>query len=83
MALGAGEPYLAALVVEVPEAVGRVGGGLHGPVGGFGPGVGDTGLQEAQDLGPPGVDGAGEPLEFIRRSADSPPLVRRKSARRP
>jgi len=52
------------LVVEVAEAVGGPRGGLDGPVGGFGRGVGDVGLQEAQDLGPPGFDGLGEPLEF-------------------
>ena len=72
MAPGAGEPYSAALVVEVAEAVGGAGGGFDGPVGGFGAGVGDVGLQEAQDLGPPGVDGAGEPLEFRDTGAGAP-----------
>jgi len=52
------------MVVEVAEAVGGPRGGLDGPVGGFGRGVGDVGLEEAQDLGPPGFDGLGEPLEF-------------------
>ncbi len=61
---GAGEPYAAALVVEVAEAVGGAGGGLDGAVGGFGAGVGDAGLEEAEDLWLPGFDGAGEALEF-------------------
>jgi hypothetical protein len=61
---GAGEPYPPPLVVEVAEAVGGACRGLHGPVGGLGAGVGDAGLQEAEDLGPPGLDRGGQALEL-------------------
>ena len=33
-------------------------------VAAFGCGVGDARFQECQDLGPPGVDGAGDALDF-------------------
>lgn len=59
-------------MVEAVEAVGGAGGGLDGPVGGFGAGVGDVGLQEAHDLGPPGLDGAGEPVELGQAGAGAP-----------
>jgi len=74
VAPGAGEPYSAALVVEVPEAVGGPGRRLHGPVGRLrlSGGVGDACLQEAQDLRPPGLDGGGEPLQLGYFGAGAP-----------
>src|SRR4051812_50163209 len=72
VAPGAGEPYPAALVFQVAEAVGGACRGLHCPVGALGPGVGDAGGQEAEDLGPPGLDGAGQPLEFGQPGVGAP-----------
>src|SRR3954465_4816489 len=72
VAPGAGEPYSAALVVQVAEAVGGARGGLHRPVGRLGAGVGDAGLQEAEHLGPPGLDRAGEALEFGQSGVGAP-----------
>jgi hypothetical protein len=60
------------LVVQVAEAVGGARGGLDGPVRGLGAGVADLGLQEAQHLGPQGLDGAGEALEFGQARAGTP-----------
>jgi hypothetical protein len=60
---GASEPYSAALVVQLAEAVGGVGGGLHGPVRRLGPGVVTPVCRNPSTSGPPRLDGAGEPLE--------------------
>jgi hypothetical protein len=51
MAPGAGEPYSAALVVEVAEAIGGACRGPHGPDRGLGAGVGDAGLQKPSTSG--------------------------------
>ncbi len=73
---GAGEPYSAALVFQVAEAVGGACGSLHGPVRRLGPGVGDAGLQVAQHLGPPGLNGAGQALELGQAGAGAPAVKR-------
>src|SRR5512134_1596689 len=57
---GAVEAYAAPLVVEIPKAEGDSGRVLHQAVRPLGPGVRDAGLEEAEDLRPPGVDGLGE-----------------------
>src|SRR3954454_2565274 len=72
VAPGAGEPYPAALVVEVAEAVGGARGGLHGAVGGLGAGVGDAVGEEAEPLGPPVLDRAGQALELGQLRVGAP-----------
>jgi hypothetical protein len=52
------------LVDGVAEAVGVAGDGFDDPVGAFGAGVGDAGVQEREDLWPPDFDGGREAGEF-------------------
>lgn len=58
------EPYPAALAIEIAEPERGPGGVLDEPVRPLGSRVGDPGFKEAQDLGPPGVDGLGKPGRF-------------------
>jgi len=58
------EAYAAALIVQASEAEGDAGGVFDEAVGAFGSAVGDAGFQEAEDLGPPGVDGFRQPGGF-------------------
>jgi hypothetical protein len=58
------ESYSAALVVEVAEAERHAGGVLDQVVGAFGAGVGEVEFEEAEDLGPPGLNGLGEGDQF-------------------
>ncbi len=52
------------MVGGVAEAVGVAGDGLDHSVGALGAGVGDSGADECEDLGPPGLHGGGQTLEF-------------------
>src|SRR5512144_3293721 len=61
---GAGEAYPATLVVEIAKPEGDPGGILDQAVRALGGGVRDAGLEEGEDLGPPGVDGLGEPTRL-------------------
>src|SRR5215472_11546 len=70
------QPYPAALVFEVAEAEGDPGGVFDHPVDGLGPGVGDAGVDEGQDLRPPGLDGAGEPGDLGDVGAGAPVVER-------
>src|SRR5829696_7241286 len=61
---GGVQPYPVAVVGLVAEAAGGAFHLFDGPVGAFGGGVGDAGLQEHQDRRPPPVDGFGQCGDF-------------------
>jgi hypothetical protein len=52
------------LVEGVAEAVGVARDGFDHPVGSFGAGVGDAGVQEGEDLWPPGLHGGREAFQL-------------------
>lgn len=59
------EPYSAVLVVDVAESTADAFDLLDLTVETFGAGIGDAGAQERFDLGPPGLLGAGQGMQFV------------------
>jgi len=73
------QPYPAPLIVEVAESEGDPGGVLDHPVCRFGGGVGDAGIDEGQDLRPPGLDGAGQGGDLGDVGAGAPVIEREQA----
>ncbi len=61
------EPYPAVLVVDVAEPAAGAFDLFDKPVQAFGLGVGDAGVEERFDLGPPGLHGAGQGVQLVDR----------------